>query len=193
MGAIYNLQSQLSEYKLKTEVLSGIVANMNENAADVEKRVEKLELNSMRKSMVVSGFNIVRNKKECRKELANFFEDEMGILPEIDDIFFITPESTNPMIVSLTYFSDKLLIYKNTTKIKDLVNEDEKPFFFTDYLPQEMSEKRRRENEIYKNNMKAADNQIEMSRKGGKLLIEQQPYRKKIHIPTVDIYEHSRD
>ena len=164
-NALYPMQVQLSEYKLKTEILTGIIMNMNDTITDMDKRIDKIELNNMKKSMVVSGFNTQRSKKKCIEELLHFFAEEMGITPSIEDVFFLTQEKTNPMVVTFTKFSDKLLVYKNTEKIKDLVNEEDKPFFYTDYLPAEMSERKRRENEIFRVNLKATQDQLDMTRK----------------------------
>ena len=46
-----------------------------------------------------------------------------------------------------------------------------------------MSEQKRRENDIFKNNGQNGDEEVAMTRKYGRLLIEDKPYKKKIHVP----------
>ena len=108
----------------------------------------------------------------------------MGVQVNIKDIFFLTQKSTSPMVITFESQYDKIQVYRNVKKVKDLVNEANESFFFNDYLPSDMSERRRRENEVFRMNEMEEENKIDMVRKGGKLWIESKPYEKKIHTPS---------
>ena len=111
----------------------------------------------------------------------------MQIDAQIDDVFFLKKGSTNPMVITLQNQQDKIAIFNNLGKLKGLVNEDDKPFFFSHYMSANHKEQRIREDEIIlANNQLPQKDQIDMERKGGVLYIESEPYRKSVEPPTVN-------
>ena len=79
---------------------------------------------------------------------------------------------------------DKVEIYQNTYKIKDLVNLDGQGYYFNDYLPAELNELKRCERDIFrKNNNLSNDKQLNMEWKNGRLHAEGNPYRKPLREP----------
>ena len=75
----------------------------------------------MKKSIVLSGLLTSRKKAEARQDVNNFFETEMDLEIEIEDLFFLNKTSTTPMVIMLKDLSDKDLIFKNVWKLKGLV------------------------------------------------------------------------
>ena len=109
----------------------------------------------------------------------------MNLQPNITDVFFISPESMNPMVITLAMMEEKIQIYQNLHKIKDLVNDDEQPFYFNDYLPPELNEMKRHEREIFRKNKRLdEDDRIQMKMKGSRLKIEGAPYQAKVNVPV---------
>ena len=181
---IIELQGDTNEHRLKSDIMAGIIVNLSEKVKDLEDKIKRMEINNMRKCVVMNGLIASRQKAQCINELQNFFETKMDIYPSIEDVFFLTSDTTSPLVMTLSTVADKLEIYRNAYKVKDLVNQQDRPYFFNDYLPAEMSESKRREGEIYKKNNDDENSDIVMTRKGGRLLIDNQPYCKKIHVPT---------
>ena len=142
-------------------------------------------MNAMKKSAVITGLFTSRKKKNSIDELKNFIYTEMGVECEIDDIFFLSPHSTSPMVATFSQMQDKINVFSALKNLKGLVNEYEKPFTFNHYLPAEMNETRRRENEIIKQNEALEAEKLDIIRDKGKLIIEDQPYEKAVRVPTV--------
>ena len=118
---------------------------------DNERRIELLELNSLKRSVVFTGFKTSMNKRQCVESLQVFMEEEMEVNVNIEDIFYLSKESTSPMVITFASVNDKRKIFANVKKIKELENSEGKPFIFSDYLPPAMNDMRRREREILEN------------------------------------------
>ena len=185
VNELLNVTVQLEDQKIKNKVLSNAIVHLSDETHELRQRIINLEMGSMRKSLVMSGMYTSRKKSDCIAALLDFFNTEMGIQPDIQDIFFLNSESTNPLVLTLSSIEEKINIMQNTPKLKGLVNENDEPFFFNDHLPQEINEVRRRERDIFRNNSLAEENEKEnMIWKQGKLRIENEPYTKKVTVPT---------
>ena len=170
--------------KMKSKILNETVIHMGDMIQDLEKKVEMLELNNMKQSMVMSGFIRTTKKAECIQELEQFFEQEMEIYPEITDVFFYSKNSTNPLTITFASMQDKRMIYQNFKKIKDLENQDGQKYFLNDQLPANINETRRREREISKlNTVAQADVKKDMVMRGGKLIVEGNQFKCPIEVP----------
>ena len=150
INATLDLQEELLRYKRKNEVLSRIVCHMSNVIQSLDQKIEKLELNGMRNMIMLSGLDTEPRKGSCLREINNFFNQEMDINTKPLDVFFLNPASTNPMVITLQDSKDKARIFQNLGKLKGLVNDEEKPFFISNYLPPSINETKRRESEIYR-------------------------------------------
>ena len=182
---LYVMESKMLECQTKNELLMGAVKQLSTRIEDAESRIERIEWNNMKNSIVATGFYCNRKKNLCIPEMEAFFNGEMEIDVEIDDIFFLSPDTTPPMVIVFKNQQYKSQVFRNIEKIKDLVNEYDSSFFFNDYLPSEMSERKRRENDIFRFNERQEDkDKFAMQRKAGKLQFENNQYVKKIASPT---------
>ena len=110
-------------------------------------------MQNMREAAVFTGFHCKQRKKHaCIAELNEFFEQEMGINPHIEDIFFLGQGQYRPIVITFATMADKSLVFKKLDLIKDLINNQGQGLFFNDYLPAAMSERKRRDGEIFKIN-----------------------------------------
>ena len=186
IDTLLNVKVELLESKATNNMLSGMLSHLSQIVSDVEGRVDKIELNNMRKSIVLFGLETTLNKNDCRKELVSFFKEEMSCEPNISDFFFLRRDTTSPMVIMFENLQEKSKVFNNLGRIKGLVNERDKPFFISHYLPPKMHEQKRREDEIFRENMQQDENdKINMERRSGKLYIESQPYGKKVKVPTI--------
>ena len=168
---------------MRNQVLTGIVTRMADVMKEQDRRIEMLEYNNMKRSVVLTGFKTDFDKSKCIKQLYNFFNEEMGIDIQIDDIFYLNKMSTSPMVITLGTLQDKREIFRNTHNLKGLENQEGKPFIISDYLPPTMHDQKNRERDIFRecNSNENDDTKIEW--KGGKLQIDDQPYKKGVHVP----------
>ena len=112
MQRIGELQQELCEYKMKTQILTGVVMRMDSMLQSHEHQIEMLEYNSMKKSVVLTGFNTEFKKQACLNELYNFFAEEMNVQVQIEDLFFLNKQSTSPMVITLATLEDKREIFR---------------------------------------------------------------------------------
>ena len=179
------MKEELAECRVQNQVLKSVVWQMSNTMQSLDQRVQRLEQNSMKKSIVLNGLVTSVKKNECLQDILNFFETQLGVCPEIEDFFYLNPTSTDPMVITFTTMQDKARIYDNISKLKGLVNTNDQPIYITNYLPAVINETRRRENDILKDNKKeTVPAKCNMSRETGPLIIEGQRYQKKITVPT---------
>ena len=183
-GELKSVVQELEDTKIKNQMLTNTVVRMGSVMNDMAQRITNLELNNMRKSVVVTGFNTTRKKDDCIANLLDFLYTEMSIQPDILDVFFTSPKSTNPMVITLATLEDKLLIYRNSSKLKDLVNPEGQGYFFSDYLPAELNEIKRCERELYKKNaMAEQEEKMDMEWRNGRLRVNGNMFKKPIVEP----------
>ena len=110
---IIKLNEELLDYKLKNEILSGAVVRISQEMSDLSDCVERMEINTMKKSMVVTGFLGSNTKKKCAEEFEQFIKQKMNQTVKVVEVFFLTKQGTSLMVVTLDSLEDKLKIYRN--------------------------------------------------------------------------------
>ena len=102
----------------KSELIMRTMKRMTMWIEELEGKVENLEMQNMRKSIVLTSFKVSKKKKVYISELENFFEEEMGIELKIEDIFYIGQSNPKPIIIVLQSVRDKALIFQNIRKLR---------------------------------------------------------------------------
>ena len=183
---VQELEIGLSQEKAKNEYLRGAMKHMCGVVDEVERCVQNLEANYMKKAIVISGLIARRKKRQCIEDVEAFFYNQFGIEIEIDDCFHMSPAEHSPIAVFMVTSADKRLVFQNMEIIKQLKNKDDKSYFINDYLPAAVNEKKRREREIYAENANVdVAQQKDMELKAGKHYINEEKYVKKITEPKV--------
>ena len=72
-----------------------MVSHLSEVVSNQDEKINKIELNNMKKSVVLVRLCTSTKKGEAIREVNNFFKEEMGISPRIEDIFFLSTQSTS--------------------------------------------------------------------------------------------------
>ena len=188
IDSMYENQLNIEELKMQNRVLKGTVIRLNDQMSEMDRRIEMLELNGMKKSMVLTGLICrSRKKKESMKDVPDFLEQELGVTVDIEDIFFMNPQNTSPLVFTVSSLEQKFAILANVKNLKDLVNENEQPYFIGDHLPPRMNENKRRERDIDRQNILAdVNDQVDMKYEAGKLVIEQEIYQKRVEEPNAN-------
>ena len=183
---LVQISENLLQSQTKEDLLTGFMANLSSKINELDRRVENLELNYMKRSVVLTGLNMEPSKANFIKEVKHLFQKEMQVtITKLEDVFFLTRRSTSPAVITFQTLADKIEVMKNSKKLNELENYDGKPIYLNDYLPPALNEKKKREAEIYHDNAKEV-NELDMVKKGGRLWIENQPYKKMIETPRVE-------
>ena len=182
---VKQLLRQVRELQVKNDLMSGVIQNLIQKVEENEGRIEKVEWNSMKRSVVLTGFYADKGRMKAMKQVQDFVNSEIDELADVVDIYPLGGEAPQPLVVTFRNIDQELQVMRRKKNIKHLINEDGKPFFINDYLPAKMSEQRRREKDIHWENSRAEQkNQVDMEVKSGSLWIEGKKYEKKVVEPN---------
>ena len=134
-----------SQNKLLASTMQYLLQKVKQN----ENKLEQIEWNNMKRSIILTGFYASKSKNQCKSELFNFFNEELGVITEIVDMYMIGDTAPKPIVLTFANLEQKFQVLARKKLLKHLMNEDGKPLFINDYLPASISELKRREKEIY--------------------------------------------
>ena len=160
---------------------------MASNMKDMEARLENLELGASRRGITISNFQTREKKWQKIEDLYDLFNGFMEGGVVIDDVFPIGSNVPPTLVVLFQNCDEKRWILRNKSMLKELQVENGKPCYINDYVPSATLEKRRRIQDIVKeNNSKKDDNKtkVEMKYTRGGLKIQNETYCKKVNPPT---------
>lgn len=181
-----DISKDLVETKFKLEVVSNIVIKQDQQIAILNKKISDIQQREMSANVVVTG--IIESKNEKPIELFNSFVQEKLEIQELipaEKAFRIGNGSNRPLIVELRHPEQKRKLFANASKLKGKRNKNKAPFFLSDHLPEDKNEDRRRANELFaENRRKPSSHQLEMNFMKGRLIINDEPYRKAVSAPS---------
>ena len=176
--------SKLIYYKRRSEVLSNTVISMACQMDKLKERVEALDIQSCKKSVVINGLDADDKGAVCANQVQSFFDEEMGVDIPVVDAFQIGEANPKTIIAPLESNYDRQLLMQNKAVLKDIVNDQGKPIYVNEQVPSFVREKRRWEREIVRqNNRKSIANKKKMEYENGSLVIDSIPYKKKVATP----------
>lgn len=117
----------------------------------------------------------------------NFVERglELQELIPANKAFRIGSGTNRPLLVELRNTDHKKKLFINAAKLKGKVNENGKPYFISEHLPEEKNEERKRINELFTENKKKPNShKLDMNISKGKLIINEEVYQKSIQAPN---------
>ena len=88
-----------------------------------------------------------------------------------------------PLIVKFQNSGQKGIIFKHVANLKDKANQESKNYWIADHVPEEMLDDINRPRQIMRANEKLEAAKLSMEIKKGKLYVNEQMYRKKVHTP----------
>ena len=182
---VERLEAELKVSRFQNQVLSQCMDRFSMQLGDVMGRLDNLELNNSKYAVMLTGLYASHKKPEMREETETFFNQTLGFSPNIDDIYQLGNTDPKPIVILLPTLQEKRKLMKAKAMLNNYINEDKKKFYLQDYSPPVVSEKKRREKEIVKQNNKLENEeklQIEFTKQG--LKIQGNTYRKKVVAPT---------
>ena len=143
---IKELRKELREQKHKTHLVSGILQLNQGITADLTKRISSLELESYRKSVILTGLSFSTKKDTRNEQLQTFFNDAMGVRINVDDSYFLGSgtkgKKSKPVVAVLETLKDKNKLFQKKEILAQLEGEDGRPIYLNSYLPPEINEKK---------------------------------------------------
>ena len=173
------LKADFHYWKHKSEVLTDVVDRLNTEVRDLTQRIENVELSNNKKSVIISGLTVLKEKSE-NWELLNYFFKEILPLPVVIEDYFTLGSN---FVVSFRTMEEKRMVMKNKNLLRHIRGLNNTKIFINEYLPPAIQEKRRREKEITSQlEEQGKIDQVTYTRSG--LTIAGVPYRKKVVPPT---------
>ena len=168
----------------QVDLLTNLVIRQDDQMDEMKSRLLQLEHKQVRSELIIFGI-IDQKEKKCAELAKEFFSGILGLTEiGVDHAYWKGKSNNKPMVVRLTTPKDKGLIYSKSTKLKDLKNANDKGYRIQDHLPEEMAEPQMRQRQIAYENKKLGEGQKQnMVFKKGNLLINNEPYKKKVQAP----------
>ena len=180
---VREIKKELKQEKLKNTVLHGVMIGMAQNMTVLEQRIQRLEEKNLEKAIVITGLKVRKRKKDCINDIYNFMENDLGIEVQIADAYPTGSMRSKSIAVVFETLEDKRKVFQKMNVIKQLLNEEEQPYYVNDLLTQEMNEQKRRHRQIAKITTNEDENtKIRMDRHN--IYINDECYVKKVEVPT---------
>ena len=173
----------------QVELLTGIVSRQGEQIQDLHNRVIQLESKDKRSELII--FGLQEDKKEeqtCKEIVVTFLKEKLKIeqeqVPTIVHAYWKGKGKNRPAVIRLANVQEKKLIFSHVSNLKEVVNQNQRPYRILDHLPEKLAEEQTRQRQIVARNKQNPANKQEMEIKKGKLFIGKQQYKKKVVAPS---------
>ena len=179
---VKTLKEEVHQQKVKTQLLGDLLQQSHHIQHDLCKRLDTVELNSARKSAILTGLDFSKQKKERIQQILAFFRDTLEVDARIEDSYFLGDADPRPVVIIFETYADKQYIWQFKHHLKNYTGRDKKGIFLNDYLPQIVNEKKKRERDIildYKDH--DVKTKIEHTKDG--LKIGASMYKKQVTVP----------
>ena len=183
------VNNNLRVCQLQLGEVTSIMIRQDHILKEVSDEMELVRSKVDRDILKIQGLEEEEEEKDPAKTVSEFFKSKLGITKDIDiaDAFLVGDKSRGHrlMIVTLRNHRDKGLIFANTSKLKDVVNNQDVPYFVSDQLTAKKEAERRRRRQIVKiNQKKSTAAQLEISFEKRRLKVEGREYQKGIVNPS---------
>ena len=178
---LIKLKKEVSDCKRENKILAGIVQTLGNLHIETEKRIDRMEQNSMKLSVIISGLQTSNKIKDYVREVKGFIINDLAADVDITDCFKLGIGNYKPVIITVSSMSQKLNIFQKLNEYKK-ANEDIE-VYISDFLPAEVKERKRRERELYRENESEEANKLEMAYGKGGLMIQGEMYKAKVNAP----------
>ena len=131
----------------------------------------------------------IKEKKEenCKKLIIDFMTTRLKLAQplEIQTAHRIGRGKSRPLYAKLLDPNNIKLIFANVANLKDVVNDDDEPFYVDAQLTEQQNTERRRRQEIKRENrLMPVSHQLDIVSKGNTLIVENEKYEKCVPPPT---------
>ena len=112
------------------------MAGMNDKINTLTEKMEQQDINNAKKMIVLSGFDAHQKKYIARKQLDDFFYEQIKVEVNIEEFYYIGRSTLRDIVIILGLISEKKAIFKNISNIKHLRNASGKKYIIRDYQTQ---------------------------------------------------------
>lgn len=185
-GEIDDLQAELKETQFQLKLVTSIVSRQEQQIGFLSRKITEIQQREMSANVVISGIQESPNEKPIQL-FNNFVTDqlELQVYNSVHRAYRIGTGETRPIIAELRDPDQKRKLFGNANKLKGKQNPKGNYYFMSDHLPEELNEERRRVNQLFAENKKKPKGyKLEMELKRGELIINQEPYKKALKVPT---------
>ena len=179
------VEDDLRVYKMRSEILTGVVKHMSQEIQELKGQVEKIRETNMKNMISITGFDGDKDNKVCKQQLEYFLAEELGVQANILDLFQTGQQAPRMIVITVDSIEEILEIFRGAKNLKGMFNEYRKKYIFRDYLPPGKNEQKCRQNDIVYQNNNLAANKIDMEFRKGELMIKKKKYVKKVKAPDV--------
>lgn len=188
-GDIESLTKELQDCKFQLNTVSKIIVRQEEQISFLNRKVTEIQQREMNPNIVITGIPEKKGEKAlmCFNDFVVNQLELQELIPALQ-AFRIGNGPNRPLIVELRDpRNHKKKIFAQAKKLKGKTNQEGKPYFIADHLPEELHENRRRMNDLVsENRKKPVGYKLEMEFKNGKLLINDELYEKQIKAPSAE-------
>ena len=177
------VKEDLKYFKFRNRALTNVVERMSIEMADIQQRLENVELNTSKNAVSLTGYYMSGPKKDGFFTLEDFFQQSIGVTVTIDDFYRIGSTEPKTTIIYLATSQQKRDVLRFKSYLKDVKNRENRPMYLNDYIPAAVQEKRRREGDIFRINETLPD-PVTVEYKKGKLTVAGQIYKQKVYPPS---------
>lgn len=183
---IDDLGKELQDTKFQLDMVTKIVIKQDQQISFLKQKIVDIQQREMSSNVIIAG--IPESKNEKPLILFNTFVQKSLELQELipaNRAYRIGSGNNRPLLVEVRNVDFKQRLFANATKLKGKVNENGKPYFISDHLPEEKNEERKRINELYsENKKKPTSHKLEMNISRGRLIINEEKYEKAVQAPA---------
>ena len=161
-SGLLDLETKNDMHEHKVKLLANIVIKQDERIKVLESRLSAVHSREIRPNVRISG--ILEKRNETREELfecvTSFFKKELEIeeVIEIADAYRIGTGNDRAIVVRLKYFTDKTIIFADTSKLKGLKNAKKTQYFVQEEQTEEQREDRQKYRELVRENLEKDEN-----------------------------------
>ena len=181
---VRELYDQMEEYRIKNEILTGVVLKMNDEMNEVKNKVRALESNNMKRTVNLTNFFASADKYKAIDQIEKFLKSKLEIEVDIEDLYYIGKQEPKMLIITVETIKQKRQILQNKKKLKGLTNKKGDEYYIESQQSPETREWQKRQRFLMKKNEKATGaNKMDMKMERNKLIINNEPYRKRVKEP----------
>ena len=179
---IEELQQELQRQKQKVKTMSDVLHYHQDVMQDMARKMDAVELNNSKKSVILSGLSLSDKKKDRLLQVQELFNQELCVYPQIEDTYTIGERAPKSVIITLATMADKFRLLEAKQQLNKLTGYQGKRIFLNEYLPAAVHEKKQRERDITRETRVDGKKVTEYTKNGFK--VGSTTYKKRIQPPT---------
>ena len=181
------LKKEVGELKQKNIVLTSVIGRLGSLFIDLDKKVERMELYGMKRSIVLGGLRTDDKMNKCVKQIQNFFKDVLKLEDtiEIVECFKMGLGPEKPVVLTVNTMEQKIDVFQAVGKYREMQKKRDKicKVFASDYQTPETREKRRQYQRILRENNDNESTKIDMELDRAGLKIQGVQYDQPVQPP----------